>query len=182
MEFVVLDTETTGMSPQRGARLIEVAGVRVRDWKVCRSDCYDSLIDPACIIPITITALTGISNLTVKEKPPVKDVLKDFFSFVGDATLVIHNAPFDLSFLDYYGQQSGLGTLQNSYIDTVEMSKAVFRHGRNNLDILLSRLGIVPESRHRALGDALATAEAFVAMLTRIGTNNITRFIKRPQR
>ncbi|KUK85444.1 MAG: Exonuclease, DNA polymerase III, epsilon subunit family, partial [Mesotoga infera] len=97
-------------------------------------------------------------------------------------TLVIHNAPFDLSFLDYYGQQSGLGRLQNSYIDTVEMSKAVFRYGRNNLDILLARLGIVPESRHRALGDALATAEAFVAMLTRIGTNNITRFIKRPQR
>ena len=97
MDFVVLDTETTGMSPQRGARLIEVAGVRVRDWKVCRSDCYDSLIDPACIIPITITALTGISNLTVKGKPPVKDVLEDFFSFVGDAILVIHNAPFDLS-------------------------------------------------------------------------------------
>ncbi|RAM61135.1 DNA polymerase III subunit epsilon, partial [Mesotoga sp. SC_3PWM13N19] len=76
MEFVVLDTETTGLSVERGARLIEVAGVRVRDWKVYRNDTFESLIDPGCIIPITITALTGISNLTVKGKPSVADVLK----------------------------------------------------------------------------------------------------------
>ena len=178
MEFVVLDTETTGLSVERGARLIEVAGVRVRDWKVYRNDTFESLIDPGCIIPITITALTGISNLTVKGKPSVADVLKDFYFFVGDSTLVIHNALFDLSFINHFGIKSGLGKLDNPYIDTVEMSKTVFRYGRNNLDILLARLGIIPESRHRALGDALATADAFIAMLTRIGKNNVTRFIR----
>jgi DNA polymerase-3 subunit epsilon len=180
LEFVVIDTETTGMNPYRGAKLIEVAGVRVKNWELCRDDFFDSLIDPECIIPIAITALTGISNLTVKGKSTVCDVLRGFYSFAGDATLIIHNAPFDLSFINFYGDKCGLGKLRNQFIDTIEVSKAVFRYGRNNLDILLARLGIIPESRHRALGDALATAEAFVAMLNRIGTNNVTRFIKKP--
>jgi DNA polymerase III epsilon subunit family exonuclease len=178
VDFVVLDVETTGLSVERGARLIEIAGVRIRDWRLNHDSIFESLIDPGCIIPITITALTGISNLTVKGYPPVNEVLPDFFSFVENTILVIHNAPFDLSFLNHFGLKCGLGRLTNAYIDTVEMSRHIFRYGRNNLDILLARLGILVQSRHRALGDSIATAQAFLQMCERIGKENVKRFVR----
>ncbi len=179
MEFVVLDTETTGFDVNRGARLLEVTGVRIRDWRIVEEDFFDSLIDPGCIVPITITGLTGISNLTVKGMPPVEKVLRDFFRFVEDSILVIHNAPFDLSFLNHFGERCGLGRLSNTYIDTIEMSRSLFRRSRNNLDILLARLGIVADSRHRALGDAMATARAFLAMSEKMGKESVTRFVRK---
>jgi len=179
MEFVVLDTETTGFDVNRGARLLEVAGVRVRNWQIVEDDIFDNLIDPGCMVPISITGLTGISDLTVKGMPPVEKVLRDFFRFVEGSILVIHNAPFDLSFLNHFGERCGLGRISNSYIDTIDMSRNLFRRNRNNLDILLARLGIVAESRHRALGDAMATARAFLAMSEKVGKESVTRFVRK---
>jgi DNA polymerase III epsilon subunit len=176
MDFVVLDTETTGLDVNRGARLLEIAGVRVRNWHIVEDDVFDNLIDPGCMVPLTITSLTGISDFTVKGMPPVENVLRDFFRFVEGSILVIHNAPFDLSFLNHFGERCGLGRIPNSYIDTIEMSRSLFRRDRNNLDILLARLGIVADSRHRALGDAMATARALLAMSEKMGKERVTRF------
>jgi DNA polymerase III alpha subunit (gram-positive type) len=135
-------------------------------------DVFDNLIDPGCMVPLTITSLTGISDFTVKGMPPVENVLRDFFRFVEGSILVINNATIHLSFQNHCGDP-------NSYIDTIEMSRSLFRRDRINLDILLAWLGIVADSRHRALGDAMATARAFLAMSEKMGKESVTRFIRK---
>lgn len=113
MEFVVIDTETTGSSPQKGAELIEIAGVVVRNWEIVYEESFNELIKPKRHVPIFITMLTGINNLMLEDKPSVEIVLPRFYDFVGDRVLVIQNAPFDLSFLDYFGKKIGIGELPN---------------------------------------------------------------------
>lgn len=178
MEFVVIDTETTGSSPQKGAELIEIAGVVVRNWEIVYEESFNELIKPKRHVPIFITMLTGINNLMLEDKPSVEIVLPRFYDFVGDRVLVIQNAPFDLSFLDYFGKKIGIGELPNPFVDTISLSRSLFR-GRHNLDIILARLGIFCEDRHRALGDAIATAKAFIKMAKMIGIEEIERFVVR---
>ena len=177
MEYVVLDTETTGMSPAKGSKLIEIAGVVVRDWEIVETESFDELINPERIIPLFITQLTGINNLMVRGKRTFEIVLSDFYDFVSERVLVIQNAPFDLSFLDFYGERAGLGKLRNPFLDTISMSRALFS-GRHNLDIILARLNIFPKNRHRAMGDVMATAEAFIRMSELIGNDKVEKFTK----
>lgn len=177
MEYVVLDTETTGLSPSKGARLIEIAAVVVRDFEIVELERFNELIDPERIIPLFITKLTGINNFMVKGKPTFEKILPCFYRFVSDRVLIIQNAPFDLSFLDHYGEKAGLGKLKNPFIDTIAMSRALFK-GRHNLDIMLARLNIFPEDRHRAMGDVKATAMAFIKMSEMLGQTNLEKFIK----
>lgn len=177
MEYVVLDTETTGLSPSKGARLIEIAAVVVRDFQIIEEEKFDELINPERTIPLFITKLTGINNFMVKGKPTFEKILPFFYSFVSDRILIIQNAPFDLSFLDHYGEKAGIGKLNNSFIDTISMSRTLFR-GRHNLDIMLARLNIFPEDRHRAMGDVNATARAFIKMAEMLGPDNLENYVK----
>ncbi|MFW6120890.1 MAG: PolC-type DNA polymerase III [Petrotogales bacterium] len=179
--FVILDTETTGLSPHRGARLIEVAALRIEKCEINERDCYSELINPECPIPIFITRLTGISSRMVKTARTVDKVLPDFIDFLGDDILVIQNAPFDLSFLDHHALDIGLSPVKNEFIDTISLSRSLFR-GRHNLDTILARLNILPENRHRALGDVLATARAFLQMSHMIGEENIGNFVRKRYR
>lgn len=179
--FVILDTETTGLSPHRGARLIEVAALRIRDGEIDERDWYSELINPGRPIPIFITRLTGISTRMVKNARIVDRVLPDFLDFLKDDILVIQNAPFDLSFLDHHALDIGLSPVKNDFIDTISLSRSLFR-GRHNLDTILARLNILPENRHRALGDVLATARAFLKMSYMIGEENIGSFVRKRYR
>ncbi len=179
--FVILDTETTGLSPHRGARLIEVAALRIEKGEINESNCYSELINPGCPIPIFITRLTGISSRMVKTARTSDKVLPDFLDFLGDDILVIQNAPFDLSFIDHHALDIGLSPVKNEFIDTISLSRSLFR-GRHNLDTILARLNILPENRHRALGDVLATARAFLKMSYMIGEENIGNFIRKRYR
>ena len=180
MEFIVLDTETTGLSPDRGARLTEIAAVMVRDGEIDHETKFSTLLDPECNIPYHITKITGITNKMVFGKPKIHEVLPEFLEFIGDNILVIQNASFDLRFLDYYCSSCNLGSIGNYYIDTIHLSKKLFK-GKHNLDAIIDRLGIeIPEkSRHRAMGDVLATAEAFIIMVDLLGIENLYPFLKR---
>ncbi|MFO7883058.1 MAG: 3'-5' exonuclease [Kosmotogaceae bacterium] len=179
--FVILDTETTGLSPYRGSRLIEVAALRIENGKINERDCYSELINPELPIPIFITRLTGISSRMVKNSRTVDRVLPDFLNFLGDDILVIQNAPFDLSFLDHHALDIGLSPVKNEFIDTISLSRSLFR-GRHNLDTILARLNILPENRHRALGDVLATAKAFLKMSQMVGEENLSSFVRKRYR
>jgi len=179
LEFAVIDTETTGLSPYKGAKLIEVAGMVVDEaWTIREDKAFHSTINPGVPIPIFITRLTGISNRMVKDAPPAEDVLPAFFRFLSGRILVIQNAPFDLSFLNYYAEQLGLPKLLNPVVDTILLSRKLFR-GRHNLDLILARLNILAEGRHRALGDVILTAKAFVKMATMIGEEEVIKMAKR---
>ncbi len=178
MEFIVVDTETTGMCPEKGAELLEIGAVVVKDWEIDENSFFSELICPNSHIPVFITRFTGISRDMVSNKPDVKEVIVRFISFVGDRIMVMHNAPFDLSFLDFFSRRCGLGCFDNPFIDTIALSRAMFR-GRHNLDILLARLGILSADRHRALGDALVTAKAFIKMAKLMGEKRLGEFIVR---
>lgn len=179
MEFVVLDTETTGLSPDKGSCIIEVAAVVVRNWEVQTEETYSELINPGRPIDPFITRLTGITNSMVRGKRNLFPVVRDFLSFLGDRTVVIQNASFDLRFLQHSCHQCDIEPFRNPYIDTIHLSRALFR-GRHNLDEILRRLGIHAVDRHRALGDAIATAHAFVAMSQKIGYTNLWRWVRIP--
>ncbi|AKI97333.1 3'-5' exonuclease [Kosmotoga pacifica] len=175
LEFVVIDTETTGLSPYQGARLIEVAGLVVEeDWKINIDKHFHSLINPGVPIPVFITRLTGINSRMVRSAPPAEEVLPAFFRFLSGRTLVIQNAPFDLSFLNHYAKKLGFPELTNPVIDTIWLSRRLFC-GRHNLDLILARLNILAEDRHRALGDVILTARAFVKMAAMIGKEEVIK-------
>ncbi len=177
MEFVVLDTETTGLSPYKGCRLIEIAGVLIKDFRISEQNTFNELIDPQRPIPIFITQLTGINSRMVKGKPPFEEVYKKFLDFIQDRILIIQNAKFDLCFLDYFAEYYSLKRIENSYVDTISLSKHLYS-GHHNLDMILARLNIVAKNRHRALGDVIATGEAFLKMTEKIGKEYLKEFIK----
>lgn len=95
---IVLDFETTGMSPQWGDRPIEVGAVRLENDLIV--DRFESLMNPDFLLPGFIEQLTGISNQLVAEAPPCEEVMKRFADWIGDTPLVAHNASFDRKFLD----------------------------------------------------------------------------------
>lgn len=179
MDFVVLDTETTGLAPEKGCSLIEVAAVTIKDWQIQLKDTFSELIDPKQKIDGFITRLTGITDEMLLGKRILEHVLPDFMRFLGDKTMVIQNAQFDLRFLNHACQRCGIDRLQNPFIDTIHLSKALFK-GKHNLDKIMERLGIEALERHRALGDAVATARVFLSLVDRIGHENLWRWVRLP--
>ena len=179
LEFVVIDTETTGLSPHKGARLIEIAGVVIDEtWTIREDKSFHSIINPKIPIPVFTTRLTGINNRMVMHAPPAEEVLPAFLDFISGRILVIQNAPFDLSFLNYYTEKLNLPRILNPVIDTIWLSRKLF-HGRHNLDLILARLNILAEDRHRALGDVILTAKAFVKMVAMIGEEEVIKMATR---
>ncbi len=155
--FVIVDTETTGVRPAT-ERIIEIGAVRVVGGEVV--DTYDQLINPDRVIPGRITHITGISTSMVYDKPTIDQVLPDFLSFLGDDILVAHNLSFDLGFLNAELERVELPALENTSLCTLRLARRLLRGLRSKgLSALAKFYGIKIKGRHRALGDAMATAE-----------------------
>ena len=177
--FIAIDTETTGLDPRKGARLTEIAAVTVLADRILEDEVFQELMNPGVSIPLSISKLTGITNEMVKGKPGIKEVLERFFAWAPrEAILIFHNAPFDLSFLNHFSEKYGLEGLGNAYCDTVELWVSS-QGGRCRLDEILNHLGIVlpHEMQHRAIGDALGTALAFIKLAEAIGPAALKRYI-----
>jgi DNA polymerase-3 subunit epsilon/ATP-dependent DNA helicase DinG len=152
--IVAIDIETTGLSEERDA-IIEIGAVRFKGRRV--EDEWSSLINPNRHIPEFISALTGISDVEVRNAPRFRDVAKDLNAFVGDAPIVGHNVRFDMGFL----QGAGLFPY-NEIIDTYELASVLMpTASRYNLGALGKQLGILLPATHRALDDARVTMAAF---------------------
>jgi DNA polymerase III subunit epsilon len=164
VDFVVLDTETTGLRPGPD-RVIEVAAVRVRHGKVMNS--FQSLIHPGRPIPPFIAKFTGISQEMVRDAPSAQEVMPDFVQFIDGAILVGHNLGFDLNFLTHEAQLLDLAFPLDG-LDTIPLARR-FLPGlkRFKLDMVAEHLKIPPRTRHRALGDAEVTAAVFLCILER---------------
>lgn len=164
---VVLDTETTGLDPERGDRVVSVAGVRVRGATVRRGEVFDALVNPRRPIPEASVRFHGITDALVAEAPPMSVVLPAFLRFAEGAVLVGHQVWFDLRFLAAEATALGLPPpLARPVLDTLLLSAAV--HGPlpgHGLDTVAGRLGVPLRGRHSALGDALTTAEVFVRLV-----------------
>jgi DNA polymerase-3 subunit epsilon len=162
VEFVVLDTETTGLRPGAN-RVIEVAAVRLRAGEIVAS--FQNLINPGQRIPPFITKFTGISQDMVNGAPSAKDVLPKLLHFIEGATLVGHNVSFDINFLTHEADLLDL-TFPPDGLDTILLARR-FLPGlrRFKLDAVAAHLKIPTANRHRAMGDVKVTAAIFLHIL-----------------
>ncbi len=162
---MVLDTETTGMSPAFGATLVEVASVAL-DHGVTGAT-WSSLVRPGQRIPPDAVRVHGITDAMVADAPEPAAVARTLRAACGELPLVFHNASFDLPFLIELMRAGGQPPLLNPVVDTLGLARGLFESGGNSLPTLAARLGLPLESAHRALGDALTTARLFVALAGR---------------
>jgi DNA polymerase-3 subunit epsilon len=162
IEFVILDTETTGLRPGHH-RVIELAGIRMRAGEVVGS--FQSLLNPGIRLPAFIVQFTGITQEMIATAPKAHEVFPDFLHFIDGAILVGHNVGFDIGFLSYEAQLLGYDFPIDG-LDTISLARR-FLPGlrRFKLDKVADHLKISATNRHRALGDARVTAAVFVKLL-----------------
>jgi len=165
LRLLAVDTETTGMSPDSGHRLVEVARVEIADGALGAD--WSSLVRPGRPIPPDAARVHGITDAMVADAPEPGPVARELREACGDLPLVFHNAPFDLPFLIRLFRESGAPPLLNPIVDTLGLARGLPGSGSNSLGALASRLGLPPEPAHRALGDARTTARLFLALAAR---------------
>jgi len=167
MRLIALDTETTGLSPKKGHRIVEIGAVEI-DESGNAINTFHHYINPDRHIPAEVVRVHGINDEAVEGKPHFADVAKEFLSFVKGATLVIHNAPFDIGFIEHeLSLCNGNSIASMPVIDTLKVARRKFKGQKNDLDSLCRRYDINCEHRqlHGALLDAKLLAEVYVAMM-----------------
>lgn len=163
---IVLDTETTGLNPQDGHRIVEIGALEMVN-KVLTGKKFHFYINPERDMPSEAYRIHGISSEFLKDKPVFKEIAEEFLDFIEDGKLVIHNAPFDIKFLNYELSLVNLPSLELSEaIDTLIIARKNYPGARVNLDALCRRFKIDNSSRdfHGALLDAALLAEVYVEL------------------
>ncbi|MCZ2258787.1 PolC-type DNA polymerase III [Sporosarcina sp. G11-34] len=162
--YVVFDVETTGLSAVYNT-IIELAAVKIKDGEVI--DTFERFSNPGYPISALITKLTGITDGTVKDAPPVAEVVKDFSDWIGDSILVAHNASFDMGFLYEALKQANLPVAAYPVIDTLELARLLHPEmGNHRLNTLAKKYNIDLTQHHRAIYDAEATGHLFLRLLS----------------
>jgi len=163
--YVVFDTETTGLRPSEGDRIVSIAGVRIVGGRILTGESFSRIVNPGRPIPAESTQFHGLTDALVAGKPPIEAVLPQFKSFVADSVLVAHNAAFDLKFLRMFESKAGV-IFDNPVLDTMLLSSFIDNSPEGqSLDAICRRYGIDITDRHSALGDALATASLLLHMI-----------------
>ncbi len=164
LSYTVVDVETTGGSPAAGHRITEIAAVRVENGEV--RDVFETLINPERSIPPFITSLTSISWEMVKDAPKFRDVCEELLSRLEGTVFVAHNAAFDWRFVAAEVARATGRRIEGRRLCTVRLARAVLPQlRRKSLDWVANHYGVEIEGRHRAGGDALATAHCLLRML-----------------
>ena len=163
---IVLDTETTGLSPSTGDRLVEIGCVELINH-MPSGKTYHVYLNPQRSMPEEAFRVHGLSDEFLVDKPLFAAVADDFRAFIGDATLIIHNAPFDMGFLNAELQKVGQPSLANEVIDTVMLARKVHPGARVSLDALCKHYGIDNSRRtlHGALLDSEILAEVYLELI-----------------
>lgn len=162
--FVVVDVETTGLN-STDDRITEIAMMKVKNGVLL--DEFSTLINPLVTIPASITDLTGIDNVMVADAPTAREVAPTIAEFLGNSIFVAHNAPFDWGFVSETTKRERNITLSNPQLCTVKLSRRILPHlNSKSLGPVASALNIRIPDRHRASGDAYATALVLVKFLS----------------
>ena len=167
MREIVMDTETTGLDPMSGDRIVEIGGVELLNH-LPTGRIYHQYINPERDMPQEAFDVHGLSEEFLSDKPVFKKIAQDFIDFVGDAKLVIHNAAFDMKFLNaelIWADRSRLP--MDQAIDTLDIARKKFPGAQNSLDALCRRFGIDNSARtkHGALLDSEILAEVYLELI-----------------
>jgi DNA polymerase-3 subunit epsilon len=167
MREIVMDTETTGLDPFTGHRIVEIGAIELVNH-LPTGNIYHQYINPERDIPVEAFNVHGLSEEFLATKPLFADVAKDFLEFVGNGILIIHNAPFDMKFLNAEFSWININTLSmDRVIDTLALARKRYPMGPNSLDALCRRYGIDNSKRdkHGALLDSELLADVYIELI-----------------
>ncbi len=175
MRHIVLDTETTGLDPDDGHKIIEIGCIEIIDRKVT-DNTFHKYLNPKREIDIEASKIHGLTASNLDGKPLFEDIYDEFLAYISDSPLIIHNAPFDLGFLkkEFSYLKSDNNFLMNEIIDTLKLARKISPGKKNTLDALCERYSIDNSDRnlHGALLDARLLA--FVYLKLTIGQHDFT--------
>ncbi len=172
MRYIFLDTETTGLSPAQGHRLVELGAIEMVDRRLTGKT-FHYYINPERAIDPGAQAVHGITADFLTDKPVFKNIVEDFLAFIQGATLIIHNAPFDIGFLNHElalcQPKRSRGVIEDctaDIIDTLALARSMYPGQKCSLDALCKRLKVNNSRRdlHGALLDSELLAEVYLAM------------------
>lgn len=167
MREIVLDTETTGLNPKNGDRIVEIGCVELFNH-VPTGEVYHQYVNPERDMPAEAERVHGLSETFLKDHPVFAEISDKFVEFVGDATLVIHNAAFDMGFINAELERINIEAIpMYRAVDTVSMARKKFPGAQASLDALCRRFGIDLSGRelHGALLDAQLLADVYLELL-----------------
>lgn len=167
MREIVLDTETTGLSPDEGHRVVEIGAVELNNH-LPTGRTYHQYVNPQRDMPVDAFNVHGISEDFLRDKPLFPNIAQGFLDFIADAKLVIHNAAFDMRFLNAELRWADRPQLPMSLaIDTLEIARSRYPGAQNSLDALCKRLGVDNSKRekHSALLDSEILAQVYLELV-----------------
>ncbi|MDR1426038.1 MAG: DNA polymerase III subunit epsilon [Rickettsiales bacterium] len=159
---ICLDSETTGLDPYSGDRLIEIGCVELMDGKKT-GEYFHRLVNPGREVPEEAVSVHGITTEQLLDKPKFFEIVDELLEFLKDSPLIVHNSSFDLKFLNFELEAIGHARIQNQIIDSLMLAKNKFPGQKNNLDSLCKRYNIDNSKRtfHGALLDAELLADVY---------------------
>jgi DNA polymerase III subunit epsilon len=167
MREIILDTETTGLSPQDGHRLVEIGAVELINH-LPTGRTFQIYLNPERDMPSEAEAVHGLSSAFLKDKPLFKNKVTEFLSFIEDSVLIIHNASFDMGFINAELSAVGQEPIGSERVlDTLQMARRKHPMGPNSLDALCKRYGIdnTKRTKHGALMDSELLAEVYLELI-----------------
>lgn len=165
-DFVVLDVETTGLNPQAGDDVIEIAAQKIHGRDVVGE--FVSLVKTNQVLPPEATKVHGITQADLdREGKDVAAVVPELLTFIGSSIIVGHNVTFDLGFINEHLKRLGQPPLPNQYLDTLEIAKRYLILASYRLSNVAAYLKVPQPSAHRALIDVITTREVFFKLIER---------------
>ncbi len=177
-DFVLIDLETTGLSPEYD-QIIEICAIRVVDLAI--KDSWTSLINPGFKLDDFITSLTGITDQMLEDAPPLEDVIDDFLQFVGSDIVMGHNVNFDVNFIYDNSMKLNAQPFANDFVDTMRLSRRIFKNlPSHSLSFLMEHFFAHKQIAHRAKEDCLCVFDLYMLMLNHIESEglNLTELLR----
>jgi DNA polymerase-3 subunit epsilon len=166
MREITFDTETTGLEPKQGHRIVEIGCIELID-KVRTGNFFHAYVNPERDVPQRVVNIHGITEEFLADKPLFRKIAKNFLEFIGDSPLVIHNASFDMKFINFELERASFPEIHFSRaVDTLPMAREKFPGSKASLDALCERFGVNLSRRekHGALLDAELLADVYIAL------------------
>ena len=172
IRFACLDTETTGLSPEGGGKICEVAVSVSKAGRVL--DEFTTLINPGMPMHPDVVAIHGITNDMVKNAPSFQEVLPTLLGVLDNCVIVAHNADFDLGFLQWEFEQCGMHFPKYPVVDTLKLAKKSGRFEKNRLGFIAEKLGVSSAGWHRAMADTKMAEQIFYYFVNELGKYGVS--------